>query len=300
MRKHRRSDSNNETILIKGKEEFDLLESCFQYGNLKEARYVFVGKEEGLDEQNIWENYEGRKSWFNLIPEHIKYIDSSMDMKKGYYIDSSLKAGWIREGKDMEFETFKKMDMSRKKIRVLEAEARIMVLVKEGFHLLDSCNQDLFKSKIHEYYFENLFTPNGETAMFELYGLPRQKNRKFIYENFPERVITPHRQEIIKQIYERFPMNISIIFAGISKKHFIAQEFYEDLGFKFIAKDTSMVNPDYSQQVTPANKPKPFLIGSKENNKQHAIIIPFIGVPGKSNCNKEDLYVIASWIKGLN
>lgn len=283
-----------ETVVLNDDEFFEY-ESFLQYGNLKAANIVFVGREEGLNEQSIHENHAGRKRWIENIKENIQYVNG--DRKNGYYIDDRMKADWIRKMPELTFEQFIVYEKEHKRILVLKAESRLMVLIKEGFELLKNDSKSLLENMVDDYYINKLFRLDGETAMLDLYGLPKQDKREYKHNDVSYSGLSSHRKEILKNVYDSYDLPISFVFSGIENKIFRAEDLYTEIGFKFEEFTTSKVHPSYETKVNPSPKPKTFKIGYRSDKKQYCFITPFIGIAGSINATKEDCDVIATWIK---
>ena len=279
--------SKKNIVEIKSEEEFQYYENFLQYGNFKEARVIFVGTEEGLDEQDVIQNYEGRKRWFKEIPDHIHYLEGN-DIKKGFYIDDGMVAGWKRENS---YETVEEHIAHYKNDarNVLYWEAKVMTVINSG-------KFEFITEEVSRYSKHELLRKGKETAMFDYYPLPKQGNNRIMYKNLENRQQTSHRKELIKDLYDRYPMPISFVYAGVEKGKFRLQSFYEELGFKMEEKSTSQVHPKFEGVVKPLEEGKKFLIGKREDKNQYCIITPFLGV---GQIKDEDLLVILTWMKAI-
>ncbi len=126
------------------------------------------------------------------------------------------------------------------------------------------------------------------TAMNDYYNFYRKCNAK---QNI--------RFKIFKKIYNKYPMNVSLVYAGIQRFHFKLQDVYEALGFVFDAiQYTNVVNPNYIGPISPSNVGKPFRIGRrriKGGHMQLAILTPFLG-NGRFSYN--DLDVVSTYPSG--
>ena len=239
--------SKKNIVEIKSEEEFQYYENFLQYGNFKEARVIFVGTEEGLDEQDVIQNYEGRKRWFKEIPDHIHYLEGN-DIKKGFYIDDGMVAGWKRENS---YETVEEHIAHYKNDarNVLYWEAKVMTVINSG-------KFEFITEEVSRYSKHELLRKGKETAMFDYYPLPKQGNNRIMYKNLENRQQTSHRKELIKDLYDRYPMPISFVYAGVEKGKFRLQSFYEELGFKMEEKSTSQVHPKFEGLVKPLEEGK--------------------------------------------
>lgn len=286
-------------------EEYFRFESFFQYGNLKSGRYIFVGREEGLNEQEINRNFKGRQRW--LMPDsplvtdgHIHYLGEEGNYFSGYYIDEAWKADWIRLNPDLPYLRFKD---NLPTINVLRSHARIMVLLTNDISIIHDRNLDQI---VTSYYKERLYTPEGNTHMLDFLGMPRQGAIKFMHREmstFPEEP-SEHRKQLLKMLYDSFPMPINIVYAGKRDKQFRTKAFYQNLGFDFTQSiDTGTPHPDYLNVVKPSARPKIFEIGTRirpsDGQVQIVFLTPFF-MGGGSNFSYDDIDVLTTWIKSYD
>jgi hypothetical protein len=263
-------------------------EHFFQYGDLANADYIFVGREEGLGREDVATNIKRRLDWANNKPFYIRYIGE--DNSSGYYIydvDAADKA------------------LGKKPIlpdATMRFQSRVKLLLDNDNDVSLANQEDL----LLDVYYHTLNRPTSNTAMLDFYPIPMQNNFPFDIEGLgfsTYRNVEKFREychsesssriKILKYMYDNFKMRVSIVYAGISNSKFRLQEFYEEIVFSFDQYDTSMVHPSYLGRVDSSDKPKPFLIGKRSSKQQWAFLTPFFG-GGQLSFN--DIDVIATWI----
>ncbi|KAB7671673.1 hypothetical protein [Bacillus sp. B1-b2] len=107
------------------------------------------------------------------------------------------------------------------------------------------------------------------------------------------------RKMLIKEMYNRYPMILSWVYAGHERGSFRLKEVYEDFGFIFKEYDTTMVQQNYTHRVNPnMEEPKTFLIGIRKWNEkvQYAILTPFLSY---HRINNKDIDVITTWADAI-
>lgn len=288
-------------------QEKEILETFFQFGDLKNANIVFVGLEEGLGSGSVNEAILARKLLFEkeLFIKHRVFINE-IDYKEGWYIDNALCLDQARnyaEGKNIEDLSKLKPDYS--KTLTMKMQARLHWLIT-GNNRTDSYSvysSDEFKN------YEFLNIPGSKSAMIDIYPFPKVNAnnwpeqykahfyKKKQYYNYYNQNDNP-RIKIIKKVYDKYSLKNTIGYAGILKGNFKLKSLYELLGFKFNGVQfTNMVHPDYSGPIKQSLKPKPFVIGKRTNPKgnfQKVILTPFFG-NGQVSIN--DIEVISTWIE---
>lgn len=273
-------------------DQYHFYESFFQYGNLRNADYIFMGREEGLNEQGIEENRKNRELWFKEIPNHIQFINT-INMDDGYYIDDCKKADWVRTGAKqggMPFEEYKSNFPNQHSKTALRGHAILMNYIEKGYGLNKKQNDE----EIKKYLMNNLHVHNGNTAMIDLYSLPKQGEIKFLS---PDGISEKKRFLLVKKLYETYPMTVTIVY--FSDKEARKDLPFLDLGFQFneVNVDTSNVKDEYANLVTPSSKPKNIMIGNRvrktDRHEQWVIIVPYLRNGAMSN---KDLEVLSTWI----
>lgn len=283
--------------------QYEYFERFFQYGNLKQAKYVFVGFEEGLGQESIEHVIQSRlefeqevASAVEYLPERIQYRQEPGQLPAYYISDVDRAAVYTTRSSYRNYEDYRKrlpVDLT------MSMQATMKLLADSDFRFLDITDKQRAR---RDCFFDVLHKPGSGTAMIDRYPLPKQGKFPYrvdgLFRNFDQYIAYNNRSDnrrlqILKGLYDEFPMNVSIGYAGISRGEFKLRPFYEQLGFAFERKDTSMVHPDYEGVVTPVlQKPKPFLVGVRERTGQKAILTPFFGM---GQMSYDDLYVIATW-----
>lgn len=275
-------------------EQFLMYDRFFQYGNLAEAKYVFVGLEEGLNEQDIENNHYYRAQWTSCIPENIKSINK-IDNDWGYYIDDCKKADWIRTGRMESGETFDEFSNSYWKLHsrsALSGQARVMALLNINKYPI---KQQEILTYTKDYLVNMLHTPQGETAMVDFYGLPKQGKRRLCSEDSEQQ---SNRLINFKRLYEIYPMTVSIVY--FSNKKARKELPYMEMGFEFRRVNTGVVSEKFKELVKPSTCVKEIIIGERvrklDNHRQWVFIVPYLRNGAMSN---NDLAVLATWIPRL-
>lgn len=299
------------------KEEFEMLETFLQYGNLKEAKIVFVGMEEGLagrpgvknteetDEEKLRVALDARMQLLNnkLFNNNRVFVNGK-DSKDGWYINNStlLSQSWqLIRGEDM---IESPDDYPGGTMKML---ARIHWLLQnnnrtDGYKAMPKTFAD----------YQNLNKPDGDSAMIDIFPFPKKstgawpkeykkvdikdefKNKNKYYTHYKEE--GNNRVRIIKNLYDNYPINCSIVYAGINKDIFKLESFYESLGFKFETHNTGETHIDYKGPIVPGKNIRIFKIGKRINSKnieQRVFLTPFFGNGQISNA---DIEVISTWI----
>lgn len=162
--------------------------------------------------------------------------------------------------------------------------------------VLNSGKFEFINNECQKYGKEELFRKDKETAMFDYYPLPKQGGKVIGYKNIKSEQQTEYREELIKSLYDKYPMPISLVYAGVKGGKFRLQNFYEELGFVMEEKDTTQVHPKFVGVVKPSSKSKKFLIGKSKGKNQYCFITTFLGV---GQTRDEDLLVILTWMKAI-
>jgi hypothetical protein len=283
----------------------DLLETFCQYGDLKKAKLVFVGMEEGLGGNNADIEIRAREELFNNpIFSSNRIFVNGKNSKDGWYINDStclIKAQAL--AKKISIATLSLIpDYSRS--QAMQNQARIHWLLQKDNRTKDyePYKQENFKNYPH------LNKPTSESAMIDLLPFPNQGelaseyqvlfSNKIKYEN--HYLSTKNKRlQIIKDIYEKYPIPLSINYSGFKNGKFPMQDFFEKkLGFKFHAfKNTSVVNPLLiGTPIKPSKIVRFFVIGERENEKgleQKLVLTPFLGM---GQFARNDVDVVSTWL----
>ncbi|MEN1985542.1 hypothetical protein [Paenibacillus hubeiensis] len=289
---------------ILSEDEFHQFETFMQYGNLRDAKYVFVGMEEGLWRFNYDENLEGRLDFLSQHHEFVHYVDEKHGYEGGWYVTDTHSAPALltaingslkKRGRPESWELDRKIDQT------MRMQIRLAALLEAN---LDFSVLKYF-TKNDDYSTYPLHKRDGETAMFDWYPLPKKSKTDFPYVvsgkfensreyyNYYDNHAT-NRKQLIRNLYDHYPMNISIIYVGKDRGQFKLLKHYEDLGFEFHEYSTGTIPSGLDLQ--PGNKPKMFMIGRRtrvDGHLQLAVMTPFLGM---GQCSFDDINVIAAWL----
>jgi hypothetical protein len=283
--------------------QFAMLESFIQYGNPVNAKYIFVGLEEEL---NNCESYElSLNSRLNLMrnfPYDVGYIHTNKYFGNGWFLKdpATLENAYRKENESISGNVI--MEPRPVNDMTLNIQKRIFWLMENRLHFADVNNQD-FSNR-------NLLSNNINTSLVSYFPFPKNPQSNIVFklegvelwntsEEYYNYFLTNDtlRKKILIDVYDTFPLNISFVYAGIKEGKFILRDFYTNLGFIFEEKFTDTVHPDYAGIIAPTQvkKRKKFLIGHRNTLKgvQHAILTPFFG---EGQLTDNDIDVIASWV----
>jgi hypothetical protein len=287
-------------------QEKHILETFLQYGDLKKARLVFVGLEEGLGIGKVQEAIDARMILSNdrSFLENRIYLNEE-NINDGWYISNALHLDQAREqAKNKPKTPLDEITPDYSKSLTMRMQARLHWLIQGNNRNENYVNiPSNFKS------YKSLNVPGSENAMIDVFPFPKvsannwpkeYKNQFSAKKDYYDHYCHPDniRMKIIRGLYDTFPLNISISYAGILKGDFKLRSFYESLGFEFGPNQyTNTLNPKYNGSIKPSKRPKPFAIGHRTNQLgiyQEAILTPFFGT-GQISFN--DIDVISTWIE---
>ena len=297
----------NDKIIL-SEEELLLFETFLQYGDLENAKLVFIGMEEGL----------GRCCITTAINARIELATSDFFKHSIVFLNGiDFKDGWYLNDSDY-------LDCAIKKvcpdyIKIQESHDSTMRFQSRMHWLLQNNNRtsnyrDIVNQNFGKY--NNLHKPGSNSAMIDYFPLlkvgatsfPYAPNSKFsdrdsYYKYFKKHCDKNNRWIILKNIYDKYPMAVSIVYSGIENYQFRLKAFYDELRFSFeheleSEQYTDSVQPDYSKYINPSKpeKRRKFLLGNRVNDngaKQIVVLTPFFGQGQISN---NDIDVISSWI----
>ncbi|QHT59061.1 hypothetical protein GXP70_03190 [Paenibacillus lycopersici] len=278
-------------------------ERFFQYGNLKDAQYVFVGFEEGLGQETIEAVIQSRYDFEKDVSEAVYYLPEQLQPNQG---DEGKLAYCITDmdaaSRYTTRNSFTDYPHYRTKLPIdltMSMQATLKLLLDNPSLL----GQRISQQERRDCFFDTLHKPDSNTCMIDRYPLPKQGKFPYsvhgLFRNFQEYIaynnrFDNYRLQILKGMYDAFPMQNTIVYAGIERGAFKLQKLYESIGFRFETKYTSDVHPGYKGSVAPvADKVKPFLLGTRGATGQKAILTPFFGM---GQLGYHDLDVIATWI----
>jgi hypothetical protein len=294
----------NDKIIL-NEEELLLFETFLQYGNLKNASLVFIGIEEGLGEGDITLAIKSRQELHNndSLKKHIVYINEK-NIIDGWYL---TEASFLRDAQNIiqGIPIGNRQDLKTRQKQTMSGQARIhwlmqgdnrslnySTITKQDFPSYDVLHNETSKSSMIDYF--PLPKYNENEYPFALEGIYRTKKSYYKHYNTLDSVIN-NRFRILKNVYNKYPMNVSIVYAGIKNFRFKLKPFYESLGFDFAVKYTNVLNPAYLGPIIVPTKGQVFLLGHRTVNgyTQIAILTPFLGQGRISNA---EIDVISTWI----
>lgn len=288
--------------------DYEVFERFLQYGSVENARYLFVGMEEGLGREGYDTVLESRYRWAGAVDPFVVKLHGG-ELENCFYVKDLVEAAWDVTKESFQFDR-NRFRESLSVDSVMSAHARILCMIRSNYRFA-ALSQKEQRESVLNCFFSTLHNDNSETAMIERYPLPKQG--RFLYRvegyDFPnyEAYIAYNerpdalRSKILREIYDRYDLPVSIGYAGVSNREFKLRPFYENvLGFTFTAHDTSEVHP-ITAIVTPVKKEKarPFLVGHRkrpDGKEQSVILTTFFGHGHISN---HDLDVISTWIGAL-
>lgn len=288
------------------KEELIVFESFFQYGNYETAKYIFVGKEEGLDGQSLETGIKTRLLMANDYKDRIQYLQKEQGITTGWYTyDETL----LRTA---QFESLNNADMTIDEFInrpgtsiTMNMQKRMAILFESPLknNLLDFEHANEFKHCGYRSY--PIHSKDRQTAMFDFFPLPKQGafrykvkdlfSKESQYYSYYMNNFENKRARMIKYLYDHFPMNLSFVYTGIQNGKFRALKFYEEvLKFSFEQYSTGEIPKEYQHVLQPKGKPKNFLIGYR-NNGQIAVLSPFWGPGSGLITSYNDIDILAAW-----
>jgi hypothetical protein len=282
-----------------------MLETFFQYGDLRNADIVFVGMEEGLGGNTAEVEISARRELFhNQCFNGDREFINGVNSDDGWYINNSaclIKAQRLAKNQSIEnIDLTPDYAMSQ----AMQNQARMHWLLQGNNRTTDYEEYD------HEYFknYKKLNRPNSRSAMIDILPFPNQGGLAEEYQNFfpTRKEYERHylhedniRLRIIKKIYDEFPIPLSINYSGYRKGDFPLRNFFEEqLDFIFGDKKyTSEVNPELiGTPISPSENERPFIIGTRTNKKgsvQKIVLTPFWG---NGQIARNDIDVISTWL----
>ncbi|WEG13415.1 hypothetical protein PU629_03335 [Pullulanibacillus sp. KACC 23026] len=279
-KKNKPSSNSIEEVYL-SKDDYELFECFFQYGDIERADLVFVGREEGLARESAQKNFEERLELFRSNNDGLGYIEQDRDKLGGFYVkDIGI---YDSESGDSPFD------------QVMRYQTRIKYLLDHNFKL---------GNNLKKYREDVLHRPDSKTAMFDYFPLPKQGNFSYqLSEELPftkrtyseyQKSEQSRRKKLIKEMYDRYPMKVSWVYAGIENHGFRLQSVYEDLGFEFEEEIKIEPHEDYKDLVPRSNKISRFFkIGKRKGENQFVILTPFLG---NRQINNDEVDAITTWV----
>ncbi len=282
------------------REEYEVFEYFFQYGPIKSAEYLFVGMEEGLGRDSIYDVIKTRSNRIQNTPELVDYLGNERVISQGYYLNDLGEACRLETG----------LQLSEVKLdSTMSMQAHVKLLLDTNFEFLKVLEKEQQKFRI-ECFYNTLHAKDSNTAMIDRYPLPCQGGFPYVcdglfqnkeeYLNYNNNAENP-RVKIIENMYDRLPLNVSLVFAGIKQKEFKLKSFYEEMKFQFNGdKSFAEVAPGYEDIVPSVQESaSKFTVGKRERpdgQLQYVILTPFLGV---GQLSYKELNVITTWVKYL-
>ncbi len=287
-------------------------DTFLQYGDLANANLVFMGMEEGLDggsypHLNVNQLYylaiEARRELlYNPIFAPNRVFLNGKNHDDGWYINDS-KCLKIAQCIVLRIPYIPKVIRQAPTITM---QARLHWLLNNDNRSIDypSINEQDFPA------YPNLHNLLSKAAMIDFLPLPNQGVNAFPYSYpglfYDRRTYKSHynilngainnRYSILENVYNIYPMKVSVSYTGINNGRFKLEDFYISLGFNFKTLNTGIVNPRFSKYIKPSPGKRDFLRGErkKENGDiQVAILTPFFGMGQLLNT---DIDVISTWV----
>lgn len=269
--------------------EYQYLQSFLGHGPLTTARYVFMGREEGLGDADgdNEESVRKRLMWYEDLHDCLGHLKRETNTwSDGFFIEKPEKT-------------------------IREAVTSLTMYYQAYFKLVLDSNftkfrEDISTDMMKNCMVETLHISDGNTAMTELYPLPKQG--KLMYRVGGERwnrysqaresweSSTNHRRQLLTHLYNNYPVPVTICYAGREQGTFVAEKFFnKDLGFEFTRYNTGLVPENFKDRVKPSPRPKDILISKRDNKlgyRQRVILTPFWGV---GHTSYDDINVILAW-----
>jgi hypothetical protein len=286
------------------------LETFLQYGDPTSANLIFIGLEEGTGGEPL---HLCLKARFKLLTDdrfanHVQFINNK-SICDGWFLSDSRcldQAHNIIGG--LPFVPLSEMPQDGEDILVMLMQARLHWLLRnnnrqQGYLNINNINFPYYvlhrsgvDSAMIDFYPYLKQTANDWPEIYKL-NFENASEYYTYYDVFNEAV--NNRYRIIKNLYESFPMSVSVSYAGYRDGVFLHEAFFSKLGFSFNSlQHTDEVHPAYAEYIKhdPKLTIRDFKIGQRTNNKgkiQKAVLTPFFG-QGRLAYN--DLDVISTWL----
>jgi diguanylate cyclase (GGDEF)-like protein len=295
--------------------QYRVFENFLQYGDLRNAHYVFVGMEEGLGRESLGTVLESRYRWARLAGQSGSFVEGfaqskpSAELAECFYVNDLDLAAW-----DVTKNTFQHdRDRYLKQLKidgVMRYQSRMICLLRSRFAFLLASREER-KKAVRACFFDALHKPDSKTAMIDRYPLPKQTSFNYRFEGLPFKSYRQYieynnrpnsrRNRIIRELYDTCPMTVTIGYAGMERGEFRLRSFYEQiLDMRFAAYTTREVPEAYRDTIVPPHRGKTFLAGKRirpsDGHEQIVVLTPFLGVGQISDA---DVDVIAAWIANM-
>ena len=283
--------------------ERNMLDTFLQYGDhFSNSKIIFMGKEEGL----------GQHLETAAIPARMSLLtDPAYLSSRGYVNGINHTQGWyITDGGCLGRALGDSPDTPSDFVQVISFQAYF-------YWLLQDDNRLIAKSRLGydwKQYYSMFNTLGSGSHMIDYYPFPKISSSviwSYYYQTeFPtskkyygfychDRFGTNNRWKILRNLFNNFPMEITISYIGYVNGNFLNQSFYTNLGFIFGKKMTTKnVNPSYAAYIDPSPKPIDFIIGDRVQNGKKQIVVqtPFFTRRQPKPMKYEDIAVISSWL----
>lgn len=292
------------------KADIDLFETFLQYGDLVNSKLIFIGREEGLAGDYFPGMSALAKYNLALKARRLLFAGTKFASNRVFVYGTNANDGWYINDSDCLKHAQWDVLYGTSYIKSPVAEPKVIELQARFYWLMQGSNRSSGYKSITSQTFSicpYLHTLNN-AAMIEYYPLPYVDTFPYIYppiftdlKTYEKHYNTlnsaiNNRYRILKNAYNTYPMDVSIAYTGIIGGQFKLYAFYYSLGFRFITHNTSVVNPTFSNYISPSPNGTNFLRGEriKENGeKQIVILTPFFG---RWTITNEDVDVISSWV----
>ncbi|TWH49279.1 hypothetical protein [Sporomusa sp. KB1] len=278
-----------DSIIYLDQLEYQQLQSFLGHGPLTSAKYVFMGREEGLGDAggNNEESVHKRLRWYNELQDCLGHLRQGNNPKwsDGFFIEKP--EATVRE-------VVKSLTMYFQAYAKLVLDSNFTKVKKEiSMGMLKKCMVD------------TLHVSSGNTAMTELYPLPKQgkllyrvegeswneyKRARDSWENNIN-----NRRQLLNHLYNKYSVPVTICYAGVEEGNFIAKNFFDNLKFDFTRCTTGIVPEKLKGKVNPSPKPKDIMLGERNSplgHQQRVILTPFWG---NGQMSYDDINVAMAW-----
>lgn len=297
-------------------QEFVTLETFLQYGDLQNAKIIFVGLEEGLGRCTVQLAINARyELCYNpMFNGYRKYVNG-VNINDGWYITDSRcldqAIALINNNPIPQLNNIHvKHDIT------MQYQARLYWLL-QGNNRMNSNNFIANSFPMH--------ITGQSSAMIDYYPFPKKKSNAWpneyhsnflkkrqsrkgrlttqCYEGYYNQLNNNNpRYRRLKIIYNKYNMELSIAYAGKECGNFKLYDFYVDLGFNFNAvQKTDKIGPNFQAGPIIADTPNTaieFQIGHRvyKKVKQTVVLTPFFTTRQNPTLSIRNIEVISTWV----
>jgi hypothetical protein len=294
--------------------EWDLLEKFLQYGDLINANLIYMGFEEGVASfpppHDVEISIEARRLLqVDPIYTPCRIFVNGINDTDGWYINEdrwnfmtypegplahAIRAATAGRGFHIPW--------NPPNVNVINMQTRLHWLLQNG-------------NRTHNYIPHSAtnyagYNPRIGRHMIDFYPFPKRGKGSWDsilnvgpiidINSYYDHYNTPgnNRWNIISNLYNLLPMNITVSYLGKSRGSFLLQNFYYHVGFtNFINLNTGVINPAYIGPIVPSVGGRDFLLGERirpvDGHKQIVVLTPFFGM---GQLSYEDIDAISTWI----